>query len=159
MKPDKTAAHEHPWKISDVVMFPALILAIACEGLWPTRLLPLAWWLTVAAGAAVIVAGFVLIDRAKRELDRAAQPTHPGVPTTALVTTGPYRFSRNPNYLGAILIALGCTFVANSLWFLAVTVLSAVILELWMIRPEERYLKAAFGENYLRYMRATRRWL
>lgn len=151
-------AHRHPWKISDVVLFPLLALGLAAEWLWPGTLF-LRRPLEIVAGIVLFGGGFWLIGRSKRELDRAGQPSLPGAPTTALVTTGPFRWSRNPNYLGAILAGIGGALALDSPWLILAALVAGLVLELWMIRPEERYLEEAFGEAYRRYRRQTRRWI
>jgi len=83
----------------------------------------------------------------------------PREPTTAIVTGGPYRFTRNPIYLGFFLIYLGLTFLAGTLWgviaspFLLWTVTHSVI------HAEEIYLENKFGEEYTRYLSKVRRWI
>ena len=152
------AAHTHPWKISDVVLFPLAALGLLAEWLWPGMLY---LWRPagIVLGLALFIFGFWLIGRSKKELDARAQPSLPGEPTTELVTTGPFAWSRNPNYLGAILAGLGGALALDAPWVIAATLLSAVILEVWMIRPEERYLAEVFGEGYAAYRARTRRWI
>ncbi len=152
------AAHSHPWKISDVVIFPLLLLGAFAEWLWPT--IPgLSLWIGVPIGLAIATGGFALIILSKRHLDKANQPSLPEIPTTELVTTGPFAWSRNPNYLGAVIAVLGGAIVAGSLWMLATAALTALILDRWMIGPEERYLTRQFPDTYPAYCRQTRRWL
>ena len=153
------AAHTHPWKLSDVVMFPALGLSILAEWLWPTELSTLPLWVRGPVAVIAISGGQALIVAAKRTLDQARQPSLPGHPTTELVTGGPYRWSRNPNYLGAILMALGLVALANSVWFLGISFLAALVLDVWMIRPEERYLDRHFGAESTAYRARVRRWI
>jgi protein-S-isoprenylcysteine O-methyltransferase Ste14 len=156
--PPETSAHIHPWKISDVVIFPLLALALAAEWLWPTGFgLPRV--VSLAGGLAAAFAGLDLIRRSKRALDAADQPSLPGAPTTELVTSGPFRWSRNPNYLGAIIAMLGGALAVDSLWLIAAAGLTLGILTFWMIRPEERYLEDRFGKTYEDYASRTRRWL
>lgn len=152
------AAHSHPWKISDVVLFPMAALGLFAEWLWPGTLY---LWrpVGVVVGLALFVFGFWLIGRSKRELDRRDQPSLPGTPTTELVTTGPFAWSRNPNYLGAGLAGLGGAIGLDAPWLIGATLVAALILDVWMIRPEEAYLEAEFGETYREYRRRTRRWL
>ena len=153
-----SAAHSHPWKISDVVIFPLLALGLGAEWLWPTGFgFPRTPALVL--GLAIAVAGFLLIYRSKQTLDRAEQPSLPGEATTRLVTTGPFRWSRNPNYLGAIIAMIGGAIAVDSLWLIAPAGLAIVILTYWMILPEERYLENQFGDVYRAYARKTRRWL
>jgi protein-S-isoprenylcysteine O-methyltransferase Ste14 len=153
-----TAAHAHPWKISDVVLFPLLGLALVLEWLWPTSI-PVTRAVGLAVGLAVFVFGFWLISRSKKELDVAGQPSLPGEPTTDLVVTGPFAWSRNPNYLGALLAGLGGALAIDTFWVLGATLVAAAILDVWMIRPEERYLAGLFGDRYASYRKRVRRWI
>lgn len=152
------AAHAHPWKISDVVIFPLLALGFLAEWLRPTTF---GLWRPagIVIGLALFVAGFRMIARAKAVFDENDQPSLPGEPTTRLVTAGPYRYSRNPNYLGTVIAGVGGAIGLDMVWVLGTTLLSAVILEFWMIRPEERYLAAVFGDEYHSYARKVRRWI
>ena len=63
-----------------------------------------------------------------------------------------------PELPGAMIVALGLAVATNSLWFLACGSIAAIILELWMIRPEERYLRQHFGSEYDAYAARVRRW-
>lgn len=150
-------AHRHPWKISDVILFPLLALGCVAEWLWPGTLY---LWRPagIVLGLALFVFGFWLINRSKVALDAAGQPSLPGEATTVLVDTGPFAWTRNPNYLGAILAGFGGALVFDAPWLVAATLLSALILDLWMIRPEERYLARVFGDRYDHYRKRTRRW-
>lgn len=156
-QPDPEAAHTHPWKISDVVLFPLLGVALLLEWPWPTAV-PLWRPVGIVAGLCLMVAGFALIRASKAHLDRAGQPSLPGDPTTRLVTAGPFRGSRNPNYLGALMAVSGGALLFDSLWVAAAALASGVILDIWMIRPEERYLRRRFGAEYETYCSRTRRW-
>ncbi|MCJ7872856.1 isoprenylcysteine carboxylmethyltransferase family protein [Phaeobacter sp. J2-8] len=156
--PRPAAAHSHPWKISDVVIFPMIALGLILEWLCPTSFgLGRAW--AAVIGLAGAFAGFQLVQWSKRTLDAASQPSLPGAPTTALVTRGPFRFSRNPNYLGAVVMVTGGALALDTLWVLAAVVPVGVILDVWMIRPEEAYLQERFGDAYSAYRRRTRRWI
>ncbi|MFW9902785.1 MAG: methyltransferase family protein [Candidatus Thorarchaeota archaeon] len=103
----------------------------------------------------VVVANFYLLAVGNIGLV-AREPFH--IPST-LVTTGPYRYSRNPIYLGVILILLGFT-----IFFMSITVFVcsvALFLFAWrfFVRWEEEKLEEAFGEEYLLYKTRVRRWL
>ena len=123
------SAHSHPWKISDVVLFPILGIAIAAEYLWPTVIFGFPNWVAVVVGVGLIGFGNWLIGSCKAALDAADQPNLPGIPTTRLVTDGPFAYSRNPNYLGAITMACGIALIADSWWFWGGAVLGAAILD------------------------------
>jgi protein-S-isoprenylcysteine O-methyltransferase Ste14 len=153
------AAHHHPWKIGDVVVFPLALLGLAAEWLVPSHVPILPEVMRLAVGIALAVAGVAVIIWAKRSLAIASQPSLPGLPTTALVTDGAYRISRNPNYLGAIMGIFASGLVFDSVWLSASAIVSAVILHFWMIRPEEQYLSERFPADYAAYCKRVRRWL
>ena len=77
-------------------------------------------------------------------------------PATALITDGPYRFSRNPTYLSLTLLYVGVGVLLDSVWTLILVVLLLVLMDRWIIHREERHLEARFGEQYLRYKSAVR---
>ena len=84
---------------------------------------------------------------------------NPRRPTAAIVTTGPFRFTRNPLYLSLTLIVVACACFADSLIMLLLTVPLVATLQLGVILPEERYLERKFGDDYRRYRAEVRRWL
>ncbi|MEO7823063.1 MAG: isoprenylcysteine carboxylmethyltransferase family protein [Gemmatimonadaceae bacterium] len=83
----------------------------------------------------------------------------PTQPTLALATDGPYRFTRNPLYIAAIGVYLGITFWVDGLALLLLLFPMAWVLHRGIVLPEERYLESKFGERYLVYRSAVRRWL
>ena len=118
----------------------------------PVRL-PMAVLLALA-GLALDVSGLIAFHRAKTTLN----PRSPER-STSIVRSGPYRFTRNPMYLGLALMLLGlCAYLANPATVVAVAVFIAYITRFQII-PEERLLHAKFGESYAQYKRSVRRWL
>lgn len=75
----------------------------------------------------------------------------PFIPTQKLVTIGPYKYSRNPMYLGVILWILGLGFILNSLWFIIGGLLIPFIYLIYVKLIEEKELEARFGKDYLEY--------
>ena len=137
-----------------------IVLAVTAWTLWREAPLP---FLPEASsrplGVALSTVSFGLLTSAVLALHRAGTtiPTH--LPARALVTSGPYRFSRNPIYLG---LAVGFAAVAawlNSAWFLAMAVLFVGLISAGVIVREERYLREKFGAAYLKYCAEVRRWL
>ena len=90
---------------------------------------------------------------------RAHTSPQPWVPSTALVTSGPYRFTRNPMYLGFTLLYVGVAFWANAGWPLLLLPLVLVVMHYGVIVREEAYLARTFGQDYERYRQRVRRWL
>ena len=78
---------------------------------------------------------------------------------SALVTTGVYRFTRNPMYLGMALVLLGCAVTVGASSALIVPPVFMVIIETRFIRPEEGMLQELFPEQFPAYCKQVRRWL
>lgn len=109
-------------------------------------------WGSVGAGV-LLGAGAVWLFR------RAGTTPNPMRPTTALVLHGPYRFTRNPMYVGLGLCYLGATLLVNSAWPLVLFPAVIVLVQRWVIAPEEAYLERMFAAEYRAYRTRVRRWL
>jgi len=154
-----TAPADH----AHVIAPPPLIAAAAVLGglglrlLWPAPLWP---WPHRWAPIAGCLAGILLLAPAAaltmRRTKTAILPHHA---TTALVTSGPFRFTRNPLYLSLGLLVAGAALAVNSLALLVMIIPWAVVMRRGVIAREERYLDAKFGEDYRAYCRRVRRWL
>src|SRR4051812_7966494 len=94
-----------------------------------------------------------------RTMHRAGTNISPLKPAVSLVTTGPFRFSRNPLYVAVTLLYVGFTLLINSWW--GVLLLAPVLIAIhWgVVRREERYLERKFGEEYDQYRSQVRRYL
>jgi len=91
---------------------------------------------------------------------RAARtPISTRKPLTALITSGIYRYTRNPIYVGMTLFYLGIAIIAGLGWSLVLAVPIAFVVEFGVVRREEAYLERRFGEQYLAYKQHVRRWL
>lgn len=134
-----------------------LALGAALEWLWPTDLLPAP--LRLGAGGAAILAALAIAAWAIGQFRRAGTNLDVRKPVTALVISGPFRYSRNPIYLALTLLYLGIGVAADSAWVLALVVPALLVMQLGVVRREERYLSRKFGQKYLTYMGAVRRWL
>jgi protein-S-isoprenylcysteine O-methyltransferase Ste14 len=110
-------------------------------------------------GGLVILLAIGLFVSAVRTFRVAGTPVPGNQPTTTIVRTGPYRFSRNPIYLAFSLLQLGIAFSVNSLW-LVITLLAAVaLMSLVVIPKEEWYLERRFPSEYPPYKASVRRWI
>jgi protein-S-isoprenylcysteine O-methyltransferase Ste14 len=78
---------------------------------------------------------------------------------TEIVTNGPYRFSRNPIYLGFVCFLVGFTFIFRTYWGLILSPVLIILLYQLVIKYEEAYLEQKFGEVYTNYKSRVRRWL
>jgi protein-S-isoprenylcysteine O-methyltransferase Ste14 len=155
-----------PADSSGVRIFPPLIYA---GGLVAGFLLQLVWPLGFSAGSwtplirlagiLMVVAGLLLVLWATGKFHEAGTPANPRKPTTALVLSGPYRFSRNPMYLGLTLVQAGIALLTDALWPLITLIPVLWIVRREVIEREENYLAAKFGAVYLKYKASVRRWI
>lgn len=107
----------------------------------------------------LIVTGLGLETWAGGLFRKAGTNVVPWSPSTALVSDGPYRFSRNPMYLGFTLVYLGLALGLQSPAAMILLVPCLVLMTWGVILREERYLTARFGQAYLDYKDRVRRWL
>jgi protein-S-isoprenylcysteine O-methyltransferase Ste14 len=124
----------------------------------PLRL-PLPLLPRVIAGALLIVAGLALGIWSVVHFRRTGQDPAPWEPSPTLILEGPYRFTRNPIYVGMTVVQLGVGVCAANGWILALAPLALLLVHFTAVLPEEAYLAARFGEDYRRYQAAVRRYL
>jgi protein-S-isoprenylcysteine O-methyltransferase Ste14 len=110
-------------------------------------------------GGVVLLAGLYVLIWGIATFRRALTAIFPNLPASELVKNGPYRFTRNPMYLGLTIVFIGGAFIADSAWPLIVLPVVLGLLYLLVIRREEMYLADAFGHEYAAYCREVRRWL
>lgn len=140
---------------------PPVYVAAVLAGAW---LLDRVWTLQIGPplpglGGMAIFLAIALIGWALLAMVRAGNDPRPDKPDNALVDSGPFRFSRNPIYLGFLLAAAGLALVWGTLWgWVGVAVLHA-LLDRLVIAKEEAYLAARFGPAYAAYQGRVRRWM
>jgi protein-S-isoprenylcysteine O-methyltransferase Ste14 len=110
-------------------------------------------------GWPLVGGGVLLIGWFFRTMRRADTPMDPREPVSRLVTTGPFRYTRNPAYLAMTMIYGGITSLANSLPSIFLLPAALLVMQRGVIEREERYLEDRFGEEYLRYKARVRRWI
>jgi protein-S-isoprenylcysteine O-methyltransferase Ste14 len=113
----------------------------------------------VSVSGLLLVAGFALAGLALRAFRSAGTHVEPYLPATALVTTGPYRITRNPIYIGMTAVYLGAGLLSDSLWILLLALPVLGIMHFGVVLREEAYLAAKFGGRYRDYARRVRRWI
>jgi protein-S-isoprenylcysteine O-methyltransferase Ste14 len=116
-------------------------------------------WLAYCVGGLLVAVWAGISWAAEREFRRARTSIRPTVPTTALVVSGPFRFTRNPLYLGMVCLYLGIAVILQAIWALIALPLVLAVMHRGVIQREERYLERKFGQTYIRYRSTTRRWL
>jgi protein-S-isoprenylcysteine O-methyltransferase Ste14 len=136
----------------------AVIAGLVLDWLAPLPFLPEDWPAGLV-GAVVFVLALVLAIWAIDTMTRAGTNVPTNRPTTAIVESGPYRFTRNPIYMGMFggLIGLGIAF--DNPWLLLLMALFALVIRYGVVAREEAYLERTFGDAYREYRRRVRRWL
>jgi protein-S-isoprenylcysteine O-methyltransferase Ste14 len=136
----------------------AVLAALALQWLMPLPFMPAAvpaGWV----GGAVFALALALAVWAIATITRAGSNVPTNMPTTTVVDTGPYRFTRNPIYLGMFLGLVGLAIAFDSLWLLVTLVPFALVIRHGVVAREEAYLERKFGHAYHRYRSRVRRWL
>ena len=116
-------------------------------------------YVAVATGIAFLLAALWLIFNALNLFKRTGQDPAPWKPSPELVLRGPYRFTRNPMYLGLTCIQIGLGLLLNNLWVSLLAAFSLLVVHIIAVVPEERYLIKKFGDSYKGYLIKVRRYL
>lgn len=146
------------------VVFPPPFIFIGClligfvaDFIQPASMMPDS--VQYPAGGLLIVLGVALVVSSFRQFRKHGTNIRPDRPVTAIVSEGPFRFTRNPIYLSLALLYLGISIAADSPWGVGMVIPALLIINFLVIPREERYLERTFGEEYLRYKSSVRRWL
>jgi len=140
-----------------LIYLTSLILGAVIHLALPVPFLPRT--LAVPLGVPLVAAAIALFSYSVAIFRAAGTPVPARKPTTVIVRTGPYRFSRNPIYLAFSVFQLGIAIWVNSVWLLATLVAAVALTNYVVIRREELYLERKFGAQYLDYKASVRRWL
>jgi protein-S-isoprenylcysteine O-methyltransferase Ste14 len=147
-------------RIRPPLVYLAAVIAggLVHELVLPLRIaLPAGLRLALAAAAALL--GALLVANAIGHFRRTGQNPKPWRSTPEIISTGVYRFTRNPMYVGMALLQAGIGLVWANGWILALIPVVLAVVQRTAIRHEEAYLERKFGEAYLDYKRSVRRWL
>lgn len=134
----------------------ALLIAWGLHAVWP--LATLSAWLRWS-GAALAAGGLALMAWALLHQMRRGTDPNPWAETKTLVTDGPYAVSRNPVYVGDIVIQAGLGLALGWWWAVVLLPLTWLCLRYLVIAREEAFLTRRFGQAYRDYVQRTRRWL
>src|SRR5262245_40835425 len=126
-----------------VIFLAAIVLGLAVNRKWPLPFVAAMLW---PLGAALVFGAVSLFLLSFREFHAAGTSVQGSKPTTALVRTGLYRFSRNPIYLSFILLVIGLSIWLNDLWLLVTLVPPVIFISAVVIPREERFLERTFPE-------------
>jgi protein-S-isoprenylcysteine O-methyltransferase Ste14 len=142
-----------------LVFLAGILLGIAGQRFVAAAPVPVARMVGGLGGLLLLAAGLGLIAWAQRHFTRTGQNPAPWKPSPELLLQGPYRFTRNPMYLGMTLISIGLGLATDNLWIVLFALLALLTVHLIAVLPEERYLGERFGERYQAYRAQVRRYL
>ena len=135
----------------------ALVVALVLHWLFPMPLPPPAAvrWL----GGGLLIAGIAFGGAGRGAFSKAGTNANPMRPTTTIVSSGAFRISRNPMYVGMAVAVLGLALLTRIGWLLVVLAPVLVTMHWGVILREERYLERKFGADYVAYRARVRRYL
>jgi protein-S-isoprenylcysteine O-methyltransferase Ste14 len=146
-----------PKILPPTLLFVAVLLMIALHLLFPImQVVPVFWRLL---GVLPLGLGLAISYMAEKQFHQAGTTVQPSEVSSCLVTDGLYRFSRNPMYLGMVLILLGVAFLLGSLTPVWVIVFFAGWIHIQFICHEEEMLLTQFGQDWLEYKARVRPWI
>jgi len=135
----------------------AFLLVLLLRALWRLPIVErgsLLW-----PGLALVVVALGIAIWGRRTMVAAGTNVRPTQPATTIVTSGPFRFSRNPLYCALTLLYLGLTAIVNTWWGVIVLAPLLAVMHVGVVLREERYLERKFGEPYRQYRGRVRRYL
>jgi protein-S-isoprenylcysteine O-methyltransferase Ste14 len=143
-----------------LIALAAVLLGSALDWLLPAYVLEilLSMGVRILLGVELLAVGLALAIIGRNTFVRAGTEVNPFRASSALVTTGIYAYVRNPMYVGLCLMVAGIGILLASDWTLVTLVAAALTIHFGVVKREERYLTAKFGESYLRYMAAVPRY-
>jgi protein-S-isoprenylcysteine O-methyltransferase Ste14 len=158
-KTDNTAS-DNPGVIArpPLLYFGALVALIVLRSVQPMPILAsasVALYAGIVLGTAAICLGLWAV----MTMRSAGTNVDPHRESTTVVTAGPFRYTRNPIYVGFDLLFVGCMLALNDWWGAVLLVPLAVVMHVGVIRREERYLEQKFGGDYLRYKNDVARYV
>jgi len=142
-----------------LVFLAAALAGVAVERLVVPTHLPLDRLPRILVGLAIVAAAATFLVSARVLFFRTGQNPVPWTPSPSLIGNGPYRFTRNPMYVGMTLLLVGIGVATDVLWIAAFAPLALACVHFIAVRPEEAYLTAKFGPAYDAYRARVRRYL
>ena len=150
----KGAAVKFPPPVIFVIL---ILIGAGLDYVWPLSMgVPPSF---ESVGIAMCLFGVTVAILVNGTFKRVGTAIEPWKPTTRLITSGFYRWSRNPIYIGFCMFNMGIGIASNSLWIFLSFIPGAILVYYIAIAKEEAYLEARFGEEYRTYKARVRRWI
>ena len=142
-----------------LVFLGCILLGVVVDYVVVRAPVPVGRVMSAIGGLVLLMVGVGFIASARIHFKRTGQSPIPWRPSPELILNGPYRFTRNPMYLGVTLVELGLGLAVNNLWISLFAVPALLTVHFMAVLPEERYLSEKFGESYKIYVAQVRRYL
>lgn len=142
-----------------LIFFACILLGMGFQYAVTPAPVPVARPISAMGGVVILLIGLGIIASARILFMRTGQHPAPWRPSPELILKGPYRFTRNPMYLGITLLELGLGLAVNNLWIALFAAPALLAVHFIAVLPEERYLSEKFGESYKAYLTQVRRYL
>lgn len=142
-----------------VIYLGAVVLGIIVHAYILPLPIPLSTGLRIAVAAAVAALGLVFVAGAARIFRRTGQNPAPWKPTPEIISSGVYRITRNPMYVGMALLQTAIGIGLANWWIVVLVPAVLAVVHATAVRHEERYLEGKFEDEYRRYKTTVRRWL
>ena len=159
-EPEKTSEKKDRPPV--IALPPLILIAFIGLGVILHNIFPLHFIhgpLRTIVGAIFLAYSVLVMGLAMLQMRKAGTNINVRKPTTAIVTDGIYRFTRNPMYLSMVLLMIAVSVLVSNIWIFILTPVFAVIMQKGVIEQEERYLEEKFGAEYTNYKKSTRRWI
>lgn len=139
-----------------IIILGCYLVGAGLQYMFPYMFLPSGWeWISWP----IIILGVALLLWSLFMLKQQDTPISPHKTPNVLITSGPYRFSRNPIYIGLLLVYVSMAVYSNALMVALMFPVAVALITKGVIMQEEERLQQAFGKKYQRYKNRVRRWL
>ena len=136
-----------------------LILSALAQHFWPLSIADYSFLTGMTVGVVTLLLAVTVASWGILEMKRLKTPIQPGQIPARLVTTGPFRFTRNPLYVALLLVLTALAIMENSLWLAFGTGALWLLLDRLVVVREEVQIRQTFGSEYSAYAARVRRWL
>jgi protein-S-isoprenylcysteine O-methyltransferase Ste14 len=139
------------------IFITAILTGFLINFFWPVWTIPKL--IRIIFGLILVVISSSIMLPSWELFKKEKTPVNPYKQTKSLVTTGPYNYSRNPQYLSRVLVQMALGFFFGNIWIIIMVIPAISFVWYSVIIPEERYLEQRFGKKYLQYKTSVRCWL
>lgn len=153
----RIAPVKYPWPA--IFYLAAIVFALGVQRVMPLHLPDERLIVLKGLGVLAVLVGGYLVVWASIMLFRNRTSVLSNRSAARLVIVGPFRYTRNPTYLGYTVLTMGAGIYADNLWIILASLAAAAATHLYVIRKEEMHLLARFGYEFERYCRRTRVWI